>query len=1021
MRKLTIISFYLLLNLCFARSNAFASKGQTVNAGSDVTVANDYVFDEIKTGDTFHCGFLFESSDSVYNETNITFKENFLFEGKVNCNGEHNIYGFKIGETNAGGDKTGLNFKGNSVKIEFGETFGYNIYGLQFANVSHDDANPLTNSVDIDELSISLFNDVKAKNYASAIMVQSLKKSGDTQGTSNIFKGGSLNLAVENNYDKTEGEAAKAYAAGIFSQGDILATHFDYDTINIQTSGRGKNTSSYGIYAQAANGKTQFSDLHVVDVFAKNISVNSVAEEYHTSPFGYGAGIRITGNNPSRGPGRTAVDVGVQRDWSIAESDFEGSIEKLAENVSIHGSGNAVYAEMPNTWVTIGAAGSIQLTSDAKSTVFADSGARVIIFGNSYVRTNGEKIRASALFARNYYLNYSLTENPESRIWLYKGNHTVIGDIVALDGGAVNINPGTHFITGDIYSQGILEQTGPYTGVYDAIVNIANEGGYFEGKADTFYKYDEGVTYRIVEKSIMADSATGDFYPDLTHGIINLSFSDNAEWRMTDRSFVTSLSLKDSSVHLNHGRNYAASDDGGRGLFIEKLDLSDGKSGFFNMTLNGTDKTKSDMLYIKEGIGSGNADYQINIDMMNSDLSALNDGKNIRYATVKGTNLKDALAHKAVSFGSGIYNIEFETGYAEYDKADPENKDYNGDSSSDLHKPGNKFVDDEFGTDSYNLFLKKAARGGAGTFSRAARSIFDLSRFGYLQIIQPDRLNKRVGDVFNLGSEEDGFWFRTNYDNLGVEGIRSESIAMQGGYDKLYQHDDFSFRYGLSGRYTKSDLRFAAFGGYGEIQATQLSLYGTYVSQNDWFLDVTGRYGYIANESHLKTESGFDFASSYDNWFQGLSVEAGRRFYLHKGDVHDFYFAPQALLTYLHINEVDYTTNQGSRIAVSGINSVITRLGAKLGYVYDDIYQAAVKWDWFREWKGEQHFSMQDKTTGAVPAVYDMGTDVSWYDVGLTLQANPNENLAVYIDAERLYGGFYQNSWRFSAGVRITF
>lgn len=73
-----------------------------------------------------------------------------------------------------------------------------------------------------------------------------------------------------------------------------------------------------------------------------------------------------------------------------------------------------------------------------------------------------------------------------------------------------------------------------------------------------------------------------------------------------------------------------------------------------------------------------------------------------------------------------------------------------------------------------------------------------------------------------------------------------------------------------------------------------------------------------------------------------------------------------------------------------------------------------MKQDRFGEWNGKQHFAMTDKTRGAVPAVYNMGTDVSWYDVGLTLQAKPKENLAVH-------GSFYQNSRRVSAGLRIMF
>lgn len=59
----------------------------------------------------------------------------------------------------------------------------------------------------------------------------------------------------------------------------------------------------------------------------------------------------------------------------------------------------------------------------------------------------------------------------------------------------------------------------------------------------------------------------------------------------------------------------------------------------------------------------------------------------------------------------------------------------------------------------------------------------------------------------------------------------------------------------------------------------------------------------------------------------GVFFGAVSRFSVNRGTVQDCYFVPHALLTCLHINGVDYTTNQDSCAVISDIYSVIARLG----------------------------------------------------------------------------------------------
>lgn len=1065
MKKAAVAVINGLLVFFFGSADVFAVPSYIIDAGDSVTVSkNEFVFTDEGLSQSSHYGFLFNTKSSAPMSSSLTFSEDeFVLKENVSCEFIHNIYGFWAGTTETTKESTSVSLTGNTVKLLFEDTKGFEIYGFNFMNNSHDNSNPLKNVVNVNNLIIDFSNNIQASNFAAGIKLAAQKLPGDIKSTSNYFVGDTLFIDVANNVEQG---LSKPYSVGIMSQGDLLKSLFHYNkTIDIQTSTTVGAVTSFGIYLSTNKGITDINDKHIFELYAPEINVVSKAVENNWSYQGKGIGAFIAGANPTskKQQGKTIADIGVIRDWNKIESDFFNSIIETAENVSVYGSGNALYATNPNTWLTVGA-GNIYLTSESNATVVAESGARVVLTGNSFIESlSSEKKYANALVATNdktYNWDGGLTnipfEDPGSKIHVMNGNHVIKGDIVALDGGIVNIYEGKHQIEGDIYTLGQMTNTSMGdTRVTDAKVSVVNKGGFFTGKADTFYRNKENIIARENEK---------DFYMDepYEHGKISLAFSDGAVWNMTDRSFVTDLSLKGSSaVSVNYGRKPG---DSGRGLFVENLDISEHSGGIFNMTLNGTDKTKSDMLYVLDGTADTNGKFSKNyvINLQNSDLFALMRGETIRYATVNGDDVKDTLTQRVVSIGSGILNLEFETGAEKFDKNDSENKDYNGAEGS-LTKPGNSLIVSEFDKDgSYNLFIQGIKRpdptpdptpdpdpdpdpgnpdpdpGNPGPdptpepdptplppihtgLSRSVSAVFDMSYFSYIQIIQPDRLNKRVGDVFNLGSDDDGLWFRTTYDDLGITDITSQSYSLQGGYDKLYKNDDFSLRFGVSGRYTDTDIDFASSNANGKLSATQISVYGTYIGANDWFFDVTARYGFLSSKTNLITESGFGYESQYDNEFQGLSLEAGKRFSLYADNVHQFYFAPQVSLSYLHIDDVNYITNQGSRIGISAIDSLISRVGAKLGYVYDNKMQAALKWDWFREWNGAQHFSMVDNTTFGIPVERGIEAETSWYDIGLTLQMNIKENIAVYADVEKLYGGLYEDSYRYSAGMRITF
>ncbi|WP_027128046.1 autotransporter outer membrane beta-barrel domain-containing protein [Fusobacterium perfoetens] len=627
----------------------------------------------------------------------------------------------------------------------------------------------------------------------------------------------------------------------------------------------------------------------------------------------------------------------------------------------------------------------------------------------SLMATAGGKIKVEGKDESKIYLIGDIISGKEkSLIEINNGKNSstiVVGEVLAANGGKVNLD--------------------------------MSNGGYFVGRVDDYSSRDfDGIGLR-----------NDKFSSDITSGgEVTLNLGNNAMWNVIGQSFITNLNFTDGGgvVDLTYE---------GNALRIKNLT----GEGTFNLTLNAEEKELGNMLYIYD-VGTGiealslddNSDGQESkvltqkINLTDSVLS-LDYGEKLRFATL-GKNAYGKVTFEVNEVKErGINNVSFETHNEDYDINDEENKVYNGDGAS-ANKPGDSLVsgnkeqtkdntsttleitlaDDETTTEegkfiaSENWYLTRVGE----EINDGGKTILEMSRANYASAVYMDNLNKRLGDMSFVDGDE-GIWTRIRNDRVGEDKeYRLRNNMYQLGYDKTYPMDDGKgneYR-GIALEYTEGTMEYKNIIGEADIDRVALWLYDTNVYNDGFYSDYVFRVGRMSNNFSINgRETGAKVEGDFRNLFLGASAEFGKRYDL----TEKTYFEPQAQLQYTYIEDVDYTTNQGTRVDYSDIHSLIGRIGFRLGHdFYNDngkdntIY---LKADVNHEFLGEQDVNAVDMTGSLGEEFRNYKNKGTWYDVGIGAAKNMTENLYVYADIERQFGHRDDNSWQFNLGFRYKF
>lgn len=586
--------------------------------------------------------------------------------------------------------------------------------------------------------------------------------------------------------------------------------------------------------------------------------------------------------------------------------------------------------------------------------------------------------------------------------------YSVYGNLVAgrgqettQNGGTINFGGSGSVLVGDA----LAGNTG-------TIKLDLKDGAVFEGRTDDYADTElENKIFRPGEFSI----------PVTEKGSVSLSMN-NATWIARGNSFLSELSFSgDSSTNIIDMTKEERS-----ALTIGKVS----GSGQVKMRLDAVseDHSDGDMLYVRD-ISDG--ELVINVDWVNG--QSIQEGDWIRFATVN----EGANKLRVVSRDNGFFNLEYATKAVARNEDDASaNEAYDGNATDiengDAHKPGEEVVNEVFNENGTNWYIgytdqtsgEDPVNPGHSEISDAGSALLATARGTYWTSVEIDRLTNRMGDARYANNGEDGLWIRLRQSRLGTDtgegDFKSDNTVYQVGYDHAFQRDGGRQLVGVAFDYMDTDLDYKGISGEGNTDRYGITAYTTWLADNGFYVDVVGKWGRLDNDFDIINGSGGRVKADYDNNMWAISAEVGRKLSNPKTGM---FIEPNAQLQYTMVTDAQYSTNQGTRVDQDRIDSVIGRMGVRIGRAFgeEQNHNIYAKADMFREFMGEQKIHVKDVTTRAKGDTITVQNKGFWFDVGGGFQSQLGRDAYAYADVEYRFGNDLDKSWIVNAGMRYEF
>lgn len=632
----------------------------------------------------------------------------------------------------------------------------------------------------------------------------------------------------------------------------------------------------------------------------------------------------------------------------------------------------------------------------------------------------------------------------------YESDSSITGDILSAYAGTVNITANGENTRAA--SDAKIDIRGNLLAGNNGILNVdLGKGGVLTGRVDDYGDAGLNTGHGAAtgtENSFFNPAFSSEI---IANGTVNLTMGKGSVWNVTGQSWITQLNTtanaEDTLISLEKAKEDLNSNASALTIGTLKGDTR------FYMNLDG-DRSASDMLYIKNA--DGKYDIYLQEEVLSSEINsdkAGNTFNGLRFATVGEGNAEFTVR----SQGTGsAFDVEYEVGTDSYEN-NSENTAYNstGGGEGNVEKPGNASVDDFFGLNDTssqanaenNIMLMAETDEAIDTAANSAenstldevtnfkivkrlgeelndtgKTILNMSRANYSNAIYMDRLNKRLGEARYINSEEDeGMWVRIRHDRIGKDAAyRSQNTMYELGYDQKQECDNGERRVGMAIDYMHGDTGYDQIAGKGEIDRYGLWLYDTWMGDKGHYVDYVAKWGHLSNDFEVYTmANGKPVTGDYSNNVFSISAEYGK-----KNDIgNDWYFEPQVQAQLARVTGADYTTNQGTKVSVDGINSLIGRAGFRLGKDFGEDKQSTVyiKADVLHEFLGDQDVRVLDKSSDNKWAGISYENEGTWYDVGFGFATQMSKNSYAFMDFEKSFGNDNDETYQINVGMQWSF
>ena len=267
---------------------------------------------------------------------------------------------------------------------------------------------------------------------------------------------------------------------------------------------------------------------------------------------------------------------------------------------------------------------------------------------------------------------------------------------------------------------------------------------------------------------------------------------------------------------------------------------------------------------------------------------------------------------------------------------------------------------------------------------------------------------KRLGDI-RRGGDANGVWtkFMRGESKYGSQNVKNQYNNIMLGYDRKFG-DAGNWIVGAALNYIDGSSSFK--NAEGDDNQYGLSVYGSYLSENGFYVDTIVKYSRLENEYELTRGVG---KGDYDINGYSASLEVGKTF-----DVQDIlYIEPQVEYTYGYLERAKYTTSAGALVKQSSIQSSIVRGGVAIGKNFEKskIFGSI---SYLYDLQGETDV---DLTKNSISRSFHSDLGGEWFEFMIGGSYQFADNLNAYGTVTHTAKGEIETPWEWNVGLRYTF
>ena len=843
----------------------------------------------------------------------------------------------------------------------------------------------MTNAVGVRQLSGSSLT-------ANQLTVNVHGATGATQGILMSAGNTQINLGADSIINATSG-ASSSGTLGINSIGQNDRLTANRLTINADAT-NSPNGEAFGLLFQGTAGSTTVdlgtgssitvksnSTINLIEGISARNNVTFVADHLsitNTAPSNSAIGVHLVGSNNNFNLGTNSSII----------------MNGAGTGVMVDGSGNLFKA----SGFTI---------ANAQEAVYVSGGARVEItdgsrleatLGGISIMNSGSVLLKDSQVILHSPVGYGTSgafQSNGSAALIEAENVTITSDIGghalgmwALNGGTIQgENMTIDLLNGDGIqaedSGTLVNLSGDTTiraSMDSAIIFAKNDGqvtgtGKMNLQGDIYTANSGGVDFQMTSGSQFLGNADS-WGPN--GGIINLAMTDS-QWQMgalnTGDSYVNNLTLSNSTVNIGGGTDYQTlnvSNLSGDGTFKMRTDLAAGEAGAaIGSGAMGT--SGGDLLNVT---GTIHSDFLLDIQNQGNAPS------------------NSAYEHLVVQTadGSGNFGLTHNVEVGAYQYG--------------LHR-------DSANSNNWSLFK-------TADLTPAADAALNEPRVGYyLNYAEIQTLMQRMGDLRENPDSAGNVWAKMIFGKNDVDrtsnlrGFEQTYSGIQAGVDKKTAWQSGNFYKGLFVGYTRGDQDYST--GSGDINSRYLGAYGTYISDNGFYIDGVLEAGWLEQSFRVADTAGAIVKADSSTQGAMASLEVGQRIHFDREKKQGFYLEPQAQINWGHQSGDSFTATNGLAVTLDDYNYLLGRIGFLAGYELKggknpiNIYG---KISYNHEFQGDYGSQMNGEVING-----DLGDSWWSYGVGITAQISKKHN--IYADIERASGGDFTQSWKIDVGYRF--